>query len=44
MDVYTFAVDKHQWGLAPYVNIPRTLDRHLTLLEGSPIVDMVGPF
>jgi hypothetical protein len=44
MDAYTFTADKHQWGLTPYVNVPWTLDRHLTLLEGSPTADMVGPF
>jgi hypothetical protein len=44
MDAYTFIVDKHQWGLTPYMNVPRTLDRHLTFLEGSPSADMVGPF
>jgi hypothetical protein len=44
MDAFTFTVDKHQWGLTPYVNVPRTLDRYLTLLEGAPTADMVGPF
>jgi hypothetical protein len=44
MDAYTFDVDNHQWGLTYYVNVPRTLDQHLTLLKGSPTAVMVGPF
>jgi hypothetical protein len=43
-DAYTFALDRNQLGLNPYVNVPRTADRHLTLLEGEPAKDMVGPF
>jgi hypothetical protein len=43
-NAYTFAFDRNQLGLTPYVNMPRTADRHLTLLEGDPAKDMVGPF
>jgi hypothetical protein len=32
-DAYIFAVDKNQWGLTPYVNVPQFMDRHLAMLE-----------
>jgi hypothetical protein len=31
-DAYTFAFDRNQLGLTPCVNVPRTADRHYTLL------------
>jgi hypothetical protein len=43
-DAYTVAFDAGQLGMTPYVNVPRTPDRHLTLLEGEPAKEMVGPF
>jgi hypothetical protein len=43
-DAYTFAIDKNQLGLTPYMNVPQMLDRHMSLLEASPTKDMVGPF
>jgi hypothetical protein len=43
-DAYTVAFDSGQLGMTPYVNVPRTPDRHLTLLEGEPAKEMVGPF
>jgi hypothetical protein len=43
-DAYTFAADKNQWGLTPYVNVPKLMERHLTLMEASPSNNMVGPY
>jgi hypothetical protein len=35
-DTYTFAMDKHQLGLAPYVNVPHMLSQHLSILKVPP--------
>jgi hypothetical protein len=37
-------LDRDQLGLTPYVNVPRTMDCHQTLLEGDPGNAMVRPF
>jgi hypothetical protein len=43
-DAYTFAVDHSHLGLTAYVNVPHTLNWHLSLLERAPTKDMVGHF
>jgi hypothetical protein len=43
-DAYIFAFDRNQLGMTPYVNVPRTADRHYTLLQGEPADDRVVPF
>jgi hypothetical protein len=43
-DIMTVAVDHAQMGFAPYVNVPRMLDRHHSLLEGDNSKAVVGTF
>jgi hypothetical protein len=38
------AFNRDQLGLTPYVNVPRILDRHQSMLKGEPTNAMVGPF
>jgi hypothetical protein len=43
-DASTVAFDRDQLGMTPYVNVPRMLDRHQSLLAGEPGKAMAGPF
>jgi hypothetical protein len=43
-DAYTFAFDRNQLRLTPYVNVPWTADRHYTLLQEEHADDRAGPF
>jgi hypothetical protein len=43
-DIVAVALDRTQLELAAYVNVPRMLDRHHSLLEGDRAKATVGPF
>jgi hypothetical protein len=43
-DIMTVALDRTQLELTAYVNVPRMLDRHHSLLEGDRAKATVGPF